>query len=207
MGASARGWIGALGWSLVAFLSLGIAGHGLSYLVLGGAAAPPVVRDNGAGLGLLRAHAVFAGAALLVGPLQFIAAIRARAPRVHRWTGRFYVTMCLCGGASGLALAPFTAAGPVAGSGFFFLALSWLACTVTGWRAARRGDFTRHKAWMIRSFALTFAAVTLRVYTPLALVAGFTFVESYRLIAWLCWVPNIALAELWLRNRAPAGAS
>ena len=53
---------------------------------------------------------------------------------------------------------------------------------------------------MIRSFALTFAAVTLRLYLPFPPMMGFTFVEGYRVIAWLAWVPNLALAELYLRR-------
>jgi hypothetical protein len=53
---------------------------------------------------------------------------------------------------------------------------------------------------MIRSFALTFAAVTLRLYLPLIFLTGFNFVDGYRAISFLCWVPNLVLAELYLRD-------
>jgi hypothetical protein len=54
---------------------------------------------------------------------------------------------------------------------------------------------------MIRSFALTFAAVTLRLYLPVgALTTGIPV--AYPVIAWACWVPNFLLTELWLRRRA-----
>ena len=48
--------------------------------------------------------------------------------------------------------------------------------------------------------ALTFAAVTLRLYLPFPLMMGFSFVEGYRVIAWLAWVPNLMLAETFLRR-------
>ena len=56
----------------------------------------------------------------------------------------------------------------------------------------------RHERWMIRSFSLTFAAVTLRLYIPIGMIAGFPFNQAYVAIAWLCWVPNLMAAELFL---------
>ena len=48
---------------------------------------------------------------------------------------------------------------------------------------------------MIRNFALTFAAVTLRIWVPISFVSGIPFGVAYPLIAWLCWVPNLWIAE------------
>ena len=62
---------------------------------------------------------------------------------------------------------------------------------------------------MVRNFALTFAAVTLRLYLPASMVAGLAFERAYPVIAWLCWVPNLIVAELlWNRARptSPAAA-
>jgi hypothetical protein len=53
---------------------------------------------------------------------------------------------------------------------------------------------------MIRSFALAFAAVRLRIYIPLSQIAGFDYDDSYRMIAWLCWVPNLLVAQLLVRS-------
>lgn len=57
---------------------------------------------------------------------------------------------------------------------------------------------------MIRSYALTLAAVTLRIYLPLSQLAGVPFGDAYQVISWLCWVPNLVVAE-WVvlrrRNR------
>ena len=48
---------------------------------------------------------------------------------------------------------------------------------------------------MIRSYALTFAAVTLRLQIPLSQIAGLSMETAYPVIAWLSWIPNLLLAE------------
>ena len=57
------------------------------------------------------------------------------------------------------------------------------------------GDDVDHRAWMIRSYSLTFAAVMLRIYLPISLAAGVPFDIAYPAIAWLCWVPNVIVCE------------
>jgi len=196
-------WPGAIGWGLMTLLSLYVAIHGLSYLL--GAQAPPVVEDNAMGMTVLIVHAGAAGVALLIGPLQFLEFIRKRARSLHRWIGRTYLVACLVGGVAGGLLAPFTAAGPIAAWGFLLLALIWLWVNALGWRAAAMlRNYDDHRNWMIRSFALTLAAVTLRLYIPGALMAGFDFVWAYQWIAWLAWVPNLLIAEVWIASRRRA---
>ena len=68
------------------------------------------------------------------------------------------------------------------------------------WHLARARRFDEHRRWMIRSFALTFAAVTLRLQIPVSQILGYDFMESYRIIAWSAWVPNLILAEMYLRR-------
>lgn len=207
--AAARGQIGgAWAWGLMAFLSVGVGLYGLAYLVLGFDAFGEEVRSNGfnqmvSPYGLL-VHAAAAGLALALGPFQFVRSLRAKRPKLHRWTGRTYVVACIVAGVAGGLLAPFTFAGPIAGAGFFLLALAWLWTTVMAYRRAVARDFADHERWMIRSFSLALAAVTLRIYLPIAGVTGLPFLESYIAIAWLAWVPNLIAAELYIRARHPA---
>ncbi len=72
--------------------------------------------------------------------------------------------------------------------------------TLLGWRAVLQGRFAVHRRWMIRSWALTLAAVTLRLYLPLVMVLDLPFLPWYRAISFLAWVPNLVVAELWLRR-------
>ncbi len=68
-----------------------------------------------------------------------------------------------------------------------------------GYRTARMRRFQIHREWMVRSFALALAAVTLRVELPLLLLAHNSFHAAYITVSWLCWIPNLILAECWLR--------
>src|SRR5258708_35055586 len=81
--------------------------------------------------------------------------------------------------------------------GFGLLAVLWLFATAMAYRYIRARDQVSHRRWMIRSYALTFAAVTLRIYLPLSQVAGIPFDAAYQTISWLCWVPNLIVAE-WI---------
>ena len=86
--------------------------------------------------------------------------------------------------------------GPVAAGGLGVLGVVWVATTVAAFRAAMRGDFVTHRRWAIRSFALAFAAVTLRLYLPVSGLLGLSFDAAYPAIAWLCWVPNLLVTRL-----------
>jgi len=56
---------------------------------------------------------------------------------------------------------------------------------------------------MIRNYALAFAAVTLRVYLPFSqALLHADFLTSYRIISWLCWVPNLVIAEIIIHRRS-----
>ena len=162
--------------------------------------APDSITSNPMAHPWLWVHAGFAATALLVGPWQFLSRVRARWPKVHRWTGRIYVFACLIGGFAGLLIASGSTAGPIARAGFGLLAVVWLGVNVQAYRLALARRFPEHREWMIRSFALTFAAVTLRIEMPLAAVLHLDPLASYRAISWLAWVPNLALAELYLRG-------
>jgi len=161
--------------------------------------APEIFANRFTHLGVLTVHASFAATALLVGPWQFVQRLRVARPRLHRRLGAFYVVCCLCAGAAGLVLAFGTTAGPVGSAGFGLLAVAWLFTTIKAWSLARARDFFRHRRWMLRSFALTLAAVTLRIYLPLAFALGLPYGQFYPAIAFLCWVPNLIVIELAIR--------
>jgi uncharacterized membrane protein len=146
----------------------------------------------------LLGHIGFAVTALMLMPFQFNNSFRAARPMLHRYMGRTYVVACVIGGICGLWLAIGTQAGLVAMFGFGLLAVIWVYATVQAYITARARDITRHRRWMIRSGALTFAAVTLRIYLGIGFATGGEFEEFYQLVAWACWVPNLIVAEWWL---------
>lgn len=149
---------------------------------------------------------IFASAvALSLSPFQFTAGLRNRWPKVHRIIGRTYLGVGVAlGGLSGLYMAFYAFGGPVAKAGFAGLALCWLYTGVRALQAIRRGEVQKHRKWMVRNVSLTLAAVTLRIYLPSSMVFGIPFEVAYPFIAWLCWVPNLVVAEL-LFNRSGGG--
>jgi uncharacterized membrane protein len=192
-----NGRASTVSWWLLLLGSLFIAIASYRYLL----PHPLIPPDIGKNLMLrpwIFVHAGMASTALILGPFQFVARLRSSKPKVHRWMGRTYVAACLLGGVSGLFLASGTNAGGVAQVGFGLLAVCWLFTNVQAWRLALAGRYAEHRRWMVRSFALTFAAVTLRLYLPVAPVLGYPFMPAYVAISWLCWVPNLMVAELYL---------
>jgi len=148
-------------------------------------------------------HISFGGLALLTGWYQFIQKRRQRYLNLHRWLGRFYGIAVLISGTAGLYIAFYATGGLISILGFGLLALCWLFSDVMGYVAIRKLDVLSHKKWMIRNYALTFAAVTLRVWLPLMMLPFFhiAFLDAYHVVAWLCWVPNLIAAEMFIRNR------
>jgi hypothetical protein len=195
-------------WGVTALLCAGLALFSYRYLVAIGPRSPQILANLFA-RPWLDLHIAGAATALLVGPLNLLGAIRRRAPGAHRWIGRAYVVACLVGGAGGFIIAFGSFAGPIATAGFAGLAVCWLVTNVQGWRAARARRFAEHRGWMIRSFALTFAAVTLRLYLPFIPLFHLSFVEGYRIISFLAWVPNLIAAEFYLRrgSASPSAAA
>jgi len=151
-------------------------------------------------------HVVGGTTALALGPLQLVATVRTRFPRAHRLAGRGYVLACLVAAPAGFMLALGTNAGPVAGAGFAVLAVLWATFTTLGWRAALERRIAEHRAWMLRSYAATSTAITLRLILPLSGVLGLDQLTSYRAIAWLSWMINLVLVEAWLRRPGAAPA-
>lgn len=183
-------------WGVIAFLSVGVGGYALYHVVTGFenfGLTNPMLDPWG-----LRVHIMFSGFALIFGCFQFLKPLRRKAPSLHRWMGRGYVVACVGGGIAGGIIALYSNAGPIAGWGFFILALLWVPFTLLALVTAMRKDFTSHERWMIRSFALTFGAVTLRLQLPMIDPLGLEFVEAYRWIAWLAWAPNLIVAELYI---------
>ena len=156
----------------------------------------------------LRLHIAGGIGALLAGPWQFSARLRARALNLHRWLGRFYLLSVALGSIAGLAMATVSEQGLPTHLGFGLLAVLWFFTGLQAYRSVRAGNIDAHRDWMRRNFALSLAAVTLRYYLPLMLFAfHWPFRSSYIAVAWLCWVPNLLVAEWLIRRKTGVGAA
>ncbi len=183
-------------WLLMAFACLYYAVQALPYITAPVAELRLKPDSASEEIGL-RLHAGGGLVALMLGPLQFLAFIRRRFPIAHRLIGYAYI-LCVAVGVAGAAVLARTPGG-VAANAFAFnmLAFLWAISTLLALFNARAKRWRQHQAWMVRSFALTFAAVTLRAGMPLLGWLGFPPSEFYTIVAWASWTINLIIAE-WL---------
>lgn len=183
-------------------LALYIAFVSFRYFILSPdeAAGPPLAKRFAEYITPLLFHAGGGIIALCLGPWGFWAAFRNKYLLLHRWMGRIYLLSVMIGGIAGLYMAMTALGGLPTRIGFSMLGALWLTTGVMAYLRIRQGDVQVHRAWMIRNYALTFSAVTLRLWLPLFFSLGYDFPEAYTTVAWLCWVPNLLVAELIIRN-------
>jgi uncharacterized membrane protein len=146
-------------------------------------------------------HILLGGLALLIGWLQFSGKLRKRRIKIHRAIGKLYVIAVLISGFCALYIAMHATGGIISILGFFSLGLVWLSSTILGFKAIKKGNIALHQKFMIYSYAACFAAVTLRIWLPLLTIAFGEFLIAYRIVAWLCWIPNMIFAFFWVRKK------
>ncbi|GAA1686537.1 hypothetical protein GCM10009830_37520 [Glycomyces endophyticus] len=205
---------------VVAILSVAIVLYAVpAYLVPDADSRVGIREDVPFHLPFLVVHAATAGIALLVGPFQFFGSIRSGHPKVHRVLGRVYLLAgVLPGSLSGIVVALLTTAGPIALATFVFLDVFWCYSALRAYRAVRARDFASHRRWMLRNFAGTFAAVTLRVYLGLFIAVQLPLLDSvyggdfeplfdlaYTAAIVASVALNLAFMEIHLRRKAVRG--
>ncbi len=152
---------------------------------------------------VLYAHIATGVLALVIGPFQlFLKPADPRRERRHRLFGYVYVIAVTVSGIVNLYLAPFATGGWTTGLGFFLLDVLWVSTTWIALAKIVKNKVRDHKEWMLRSYALTFAAVSLRLWLPLLLfVYHGNFVAAYQVVAWLCWTLNLLVIEGYIQLR------
>ncbi|MBL7935264.1 MAG: DUF2306 domain-containing protein [Bacteroidia bacterium] len=143
-------------------------------------------------------HILFSIFSLIAGLTQFSQYILAKCKKLHRVMGYIYVVDVMCiAGPSGLIMAFYANGNIVSKTSFVLLSVLWIGFTSIAIIKALKKDFIEHEKWMIRSYALTLSAITLRL---LALVLPY-FVhlnakDEYAILAWLSWLMNLLIAEV-----------
>ena len=193
-------WPAVMVWP-AALITIGVAGYGvlsgfnlipLTPPALGQAEIKPIV---------MAWHMLAGGVALAVAAAPLLLIKVQRGVRHHRVLGWIYVVSVLTSGFAAFALFGSSIGGLNADLGFSLLSAAWLFATVQAVFFARNQDWAAHQRWMIRSFSLCFAAVTLRIYPGAFFALGVPFKQFYTVLAWLCWVPNLVVVEWFLLKR------
>lgn len=143
-------------------------------------------------------HIVTSIASITLGSFQFMPYIIQQYPSLHRRMGYIYVLSVLCLAApSGFIISLGANGGLPAKTGFVCLSIVWWIATFRALRYAMTKQWQLHINWMIRSFAITLAALTLRT-------EGFLFhyllhtkpIETYVTLSWISWIGNLFIAEI-----------
>lgn len=151
-------------------------------------------------------HIVSATVYCILGAFQFAPGFRRRRPGWHRAAGRILVPCGLLVALSALWMTQFYPGANGASELLYALRLlfgsAMVVSIVLGFTAIRRRDVIRHRAWMIRGYAIGLGAGT-QVLTLLAgeLTVGPPSELGRALLVGAGWVINLTVAEWTIRKR------
>jgi uncharacterized membrane protein len=153
-------------------------------------------------------HIVGAATYTVLGAFQFVPGFRRRRPAWHRRAGRLLVGAGLVAALSGLWMSQFYRLPAHDGAllyAFRLLFGSLMALSlVLGVVAIRRRELARHRAWMLRAYALGLGAGTQTLTLLLGeLVSGPPGEVARALLMGAAWAINLAVAE-WIIRRPPS---
>lgn len=152
-------------------------------------------------------HLAGGALAIALGPVQLFTQWLRNHPRVHRWSGRTYVTGILvaCVGAAALIAtspAPFEIR-----MAFSAIMLAWLTTLLAGIVAVRGGRVRQHRHWMVLNYIVTLSPVTFRALLEIPEVmqlASPPMVIS--VLLWVSWLlPSMVVGAIhWVVDRGVA---
>lgn len=149
-------------------------------------------------------HILGGSAMLILGFSQFSSRLRRALPGMHRWLGRALVVGGAYFALSGLVM---NASAKAQGDSVLYnsaqnvMALVFLTVLFLGIRAARQRRFADHRAWMMRSYAITLGAATQTVLLlPVFLMFGEVRGVLVDLVFIAAWAVNLGVAEWVIRH-------
>lgn len=143
---------------------------------------------------------------IIAGLLQFNRYVLKKSPRIHHFSGYIYViVVLLITGPAAFVMSLYANGGYTAQFSFVTLSSLWLLFTFIAYRKIRNGNIESHVKWNLRSYALTLSAVTLRFYAYLFDVFNVDLGprETYIVIAYMSWIPNLLFVELLIFLKYP----
>lgn len=204
---SALTWSKNIGLGIVLLLAVSLAFNALSYINFDSGYGFLRLKQQAIATGwylpFYYSHVLIGGIILVTGLFQLHPLSQKKFRRMHRALGYFYVMGILFFAApGGLIMSLFIGRGPLVLASFLLQSVLWFYFTAMAFDRIRKRDVIAHRNWMWRSYALTFAAITLRVYI---FFVSWSYdlhqPQAYATLAWLSWVPNLLVAE-WFIHRA-----
>lgn len=196
-------WLLALLLVLVSAIPIAV-GIYLLFGLAAGQVRPETARHLASPLPLVL-HVVSAACYAVFGAFQFVAAFRRRFPGWHRAAGRVLLVGGLVAGLSGLWITLFYPRLPDTNDLLFVIRLVFSSAMVVfvalGFAAIRRRDVPRHRAWMMRAYAMGLGAGTQAlVFMVAEPIAGPPDQLGKALLMGAAWMINLAVAEAAIRR-------
>ena len=122
---------------------------------------------------------------------------------LHRIIGKGYVFLILFVSApAGFIMSYYANGNSATQFSFMLLSVCWFAATWKAYDAIKnQKNIASHRRWMIRIYALTLSAITLRIMQ--FFIANYIEIlspeEAYNLIAYPSWILNVLIAEIYIR--------
>ena len=199
---------------IIFLLGIALAGNALSYLNFDFEYSFLKLKQEAIATGwylpAYYSHVLIGGVILVIGFIQLNKTWGRRWMKVHRSLGYIYVMGILFFAApGGLIMSFFIGRGPIVHASFIVQASLWFFFTAMAFDRVRKRDIQAHERWMWRSFSLTFAAITLRIYIFIcSYFVDLSEPIAYGILSWLSWFPNWMAIELYLKQaRIPSGVS
>lgn len=147
-------------------------------------------------------HVVLGIVATIIGPFQFVTKFRNKYLKLHRRMGRVYVISVILAGIAGMYLAVTSQVGMPYAVGLFGLGVVWATTAIMAFISIKNKKIELHREWMIRSYVVTFAFVSFRVFEDIlmSLQVG-TYFEVLTLMSWACWAVPLFIAEVFIQGR------
>lgn len=148
---------------------------------------------------------------IATGLTQFSKTLMFKYPKWHRGIGKMYVILVLfVAGPSGFVMAFYGNGGFWARCAFVLQAMFWWGLTYMAYQTVKEGKLKEHGKYMIRSYAMTLSAISLRgatyvvavwkmrngIFCPNSDYHLLCYPDFYILVAWLSWIVNVLIAEL-----------
>ncbi len=154
-------------------------------------------------------HIVGASLFLVLGALQFWPGFRRRFPRWHRHTNRVLAPAGIIAGLSGLWMNQFypyaESDGPLLYGFRLVFGAGMVLAMGLGVAAILRRDIARHRAWMMRAYAIGLGAGTqAATQLPWILLVGQPSETPRALLMGAAWLLNLAVAEWFIRRAQTA---
>lgn len=152
-------------------------------------------------------HVFSAVFCLAAGFTQFSATLLKKNRNLHRILGRCYVyNILLINFPVAMIMAIYANGGLPTQIAFVLLDCLWFWFTLKAVTDVRKGNVKGHKEFMIRSYALTLSALSLRTWKMILVNTTSLDVDTiYMIDAWLAFIPNLVVAEVIIHSNRNNG--